>query len=95
MFRISSIEEKKKNYAFSFSTECEEDKCDYLFVIDSVAHLDNPDVLMKLISLNRTIVSPMILRPEKAWSNFWGDFTDEGFYKRSPDYMDIINWKKM
>ncbi len=81
---------------FSFcSTECQEDQCDYLFVIDSIAHLDNPDVLMKLISLNRTIISPMILRPEKTWSNFWGDLTEEGFYKRSPDYMDIINANKV
>jgi hypothetical protein len=50
---------------------------------------------MKLISLNRTIISPMILRPEKTWSNFWGDLTEEGFYKRSPDYMDIINANKV
>ncbi|CAF0816227.1 unnamed protein product [Rotaria sp. Silwood1] len=75
-------------------TECQEDKCDYLFVIDSIVHIDNPDTLVKLISLNRTIVSPMLLRPEKTWSNFWGDYTENGFYKRSPDYMDIINYNK-
>ncbi len=63
--------------------------------MDSVVQLDNPDTLVKLISLNRTVVSPMIIRPEKSWSNFWGDFTDEGYYKRSPDYMDIIGLKKM
>jgi hypothetical protein len=78
----------------SFSTECQEDKCDYLFVIDSIVHLDNPDTLIKLITLNRTIISPMLLRPEKTWSNFWGDYTDDGFYKRSSDYMDIINYNK-
>ncbi|UJR36254.1 hypothetical protein I4U23_028985 [Adineta vaga] len=75
-------------------TECQEDQCDYLFVIDSIAHLDNPETLVKLISLNRTIVSPMLIRTGKTWSNFWGDYTDEGFYKRSPDYVDIINYNK-
>lgn len=75
-------------------TECQEDKCDYLFAIDSVVHIDNPDTLMKLISLNRTIIAPMVKRPEKTWSNFWGDYTDEGYYKRSPDYMEIINYEQ-
>ncbi|CAF4598213.1 unnamed protein product [Rotaria socialis] len=75
-------------------TECQEDNCDYLFVIDSVVQLDNPDTLLKLISLNRTILAPMLMRPEKTWSNFWGDYTEEGYYRRSPDYLDIINYNK-
>lgn len=45
--------------------------------------------------LNRTVVAPMLLRPGQAWSNFWGDYTNEGFYQRSPDYMDFVNYKKM
>jgi hypothetical protein len=80
---------------FYFSTECHEDKCDYLFVMDSVAQLDNPDTLLKLIAYNRTIITPMLARPGKTWSNFWGDLTDEGYYKRSPDYMDILNYNKV
>ncbi|CAF1569915.1 unnamed protein product [Adineta ricciae] len=75
-------------------TECQEDQCDYLFVVDSISQLDNPDTLTKLVSFNRTIISPMLLRPGKTWSNFWGDYSDEGFYKRSPDYVDIINYNK-
>lgn len=79
----------------SSSTECQEDQCDYFFAIDSLAHLDNPETLIKLISFNRTIIAPMMIRPEKTWSNFWGDYTDDGYYKRSPDYMDIINGNKV
>jgi hypothetical protein len=94
MFSIKS-KNKILNIFVFFSTECQEDQCDYLFVLDSVAHLDNPDTLIKLISLNRTIISPMLIRPEKTWSNFWGDYTDEGYYKRSPDYIDIINYNKI
>jgi hypothetical protein len=64
-------------------------------VIDSVVHLDHPDTLIKLISANRTVVAPMLLRPGQMWSNFWGDYNDDGYYQRSPDYMDFINYKKM
>ncbi|XP_054270597.1 procollagen-lysine,2-oxoglutarate 5-dioxygenase-like isoform X1 [Macrosteles quadrilineatus] len=65
--------------------------CDYLLVLDSIARLDNPNTLKGLISLNRTIVAPMLVRPGKAWSNFWGDLSVDGFYARSFDYMDIVN----
>ncbi|CAF3851853.1 unnamed protein product [Rotaria sp. Silwood1] len=75
--------------------ECQTDKCDYLFVLDSIAHIDQPDTLIQLISFNRTVVAPMLLRPGQTWSNFWGDYSDEGYYQRSPDYMEFINYKKM
>ena len=78
-----------------FSSECQIDQCDYLFVIDSIVHIDHPDTLIQLIKFNRTIVAPMLLQPGKAWSNFWGDYSDNGFYQRSPDYMDFVNYKKM
>lgn len=36
----------------------------------------------------------MLTRPFKAWSNFWGALSKEGFYARSFDYMDIVNYNK-
>jgi len=78
-----------------FSRKCQEDECDYLFVVDSIVHIDHPDTLIDLILFNRTVVAPMLLRPGKTWSNFWGDYSDEGFYQRSPDYMDFVNYNKM
>eukprot|EP00096_Caligus_rogercresseyi_P014237 TRINITY_DN6735_c0_g1_i1.p1 TRINITY_DN6735_c0_g1~~TRINITY_DN6735_c0_g1_i1.p1 ORF type:complete len:724 (-),score=173.44 TRINITY_DN6735_c0_g1_i1:465-2636(-) len=63
---------------------------DYYFNVDSEAHLNNPMVLKKLIQQNRPILAPMLLRPYKAWSNFWGALSSEGFYARSSDYMSII-----
>lgn len=83
------------NITLYYSTECQKDKCDYLFILDSVTHIDHPDTLIKLIRANRSVVAPMLLRPGQTWSNFWGDYSDEGFYQRSPDYMDFINYKKM
>uniref|UniRef100_A0A0K2SV11 procollagen-lysine 5-dioxygenase n=1 Tax=Lepeophtheirus salmonis TaxID=72036 RepID=A0A0K2SV11_LEPSM len=63
---------------------------DYYFNLDSDAHLDNPLTLKTLIKQNRPIIAPMLLRPYKAWSNFWGALSSEGFYARSSDYMNIV-----
>ncbi|XP_015835811.1 procollagen-lysine,2-oxoglutarate 5-dioxygenase isoform X2 [Tribolium castaneum] len=71
--------------------QCLSKNCDIYFSVDSVAHLDNPHTLRLLIEQNRTVVAPLLPRPGKAWSNFWGDLTKEGFYARSNDYMDIVH----
>ena len=36
-------------------------------------------------------MAPFLPRPYKAWSNFWGALTNDGYYARSPDYMEIVN----
>ncbi|KAK4880735.1 hypothetical protein RN001_008881 [Aquatica leii] len=73
---------------------CMQKDCDFYFVVDSIAHLDNPYTLQLLIEQNRTVVAPMLVRPEKAWSNFWGALTKDGFYARSHDYLDIVYNKR-
>ncbi|XP_067005007.1 procollagen-lysine,2-oxoglutarate 5-dioxygenase isoform X2 [Anabrus simplex] len=65
--------------------------CDYFLNLESEAHLDNPHSLRLLIEQNRSIVAPLLLRPYKAWSNFWGALSSDGFYARSMDYMEIIH----
>lgn len=70
--------------------QCLKKECDYLFVVDADGHLDNTDTLRSLIMVNRNIVSPVLTRPEKVWSNFWGALSSQGFYARSSDYMDIV-----
>lgn len=32
----------------------------------------------------------MMSKHNKYWTNFWGDITQEGFYARSPDYLEIV-----
>ncbi len=59
-------------------TRCATDKCDFYFSVDSEAHIDNPQTLKLLIEQNRNVVAPFMLRPYKAWSNFWGALTSEG-----------------
>nr|XP_018912305.1 PREDICTED: procollagen-lysine,2-oxoglutarate 5-dioxygenase 3 isoform X1 [Bemisia tabaci] len=69
---------------------CLQKSCDYYFMIQSEAHLDNADTLKLLIEQNKTIIAPMLVRPFKMWSNFWGAVSPAGFYARSFDYLDII-----
>nr|XP_023029790.1 procollagen-lysine,2-oxoglutarate 5-dioxygenase 1 [Leptinotarsa decemlineata] len=73
---------------------CLAKKCDMYFSVDSVVHIDNPFTLRLLIEQNRTVIAPMVTRPGKAWSNFWGSLTQDGFYARSNDYMDIVHNEK-
>uniref|UniRef100_A0A6P7FY86 procollagen-lysine 5-dioxygenase n=1 Tax=Diabrotica virgifera virgifera TaxID=50390 RepID=A0A6P7FY86_DIAVI len=73
---------------------CLSKKCDFYFSLDAIAHIDNPYTLKLLIEQNRTVVAPMLTRPGKAWSNFWGALTKDGFYSRSNDYMDIVHNEK-
>ncbi|XP_065162876.1 procollagen-lysine,2-oxoglutarate 5-dioxygenase isoform X2 [Atheta coriaria] len=74
--------------------QCVARKCDYYFSVDSIAHLDNPFTLKLLIQQNRTVVAPMLSRPGKAWSNFWGALTTDGFYARSNDYLDLVHFDR-
>jgi len=69
----------------------DDENCDFVFIVDSVTHLDNPDILKLLIEQNRDVVAPMMIRPYSAWSNFWGYLSKDGFYARSLDYMDIVS----
>ncbi|CAH1775740.1 unnamed protein product [Owenia fusiformis] len=82
---------KAKNMAID---ECININCQYFFMLDSEAHLDNANVLTTLIEQNRSVIAPLIMRPGKLWSNFWGAIGRDGFYKRSDDYMEIIEYRK-
>ncbi|XP_047484397.1 procollagen-lysine,2-oxoglutarate 5-dioxygenase 2-like isoform X1 [Penaeus chinensis] len=76
-----------RNAAVDF---CLESESQYYFSVDSEAHIDNPYTIKLLIEQNRDVVAPMLIRPYKAWSNFWGAITSDGFYARSMDYMEIV-----
>ena len=42
-------------YIVFFSEMCVRRACRYLFMVDSVAHLTDPDVLLSLIQQNRSV----------------------------------------
>lgn len=69
---------------------CLQLSCDYYLALDSVARLELPDTLRLLIEANRTIIAPLLSRPKKLWSNFWGSLTVDGYYARSHDYVELV-----
>ncbi|KAH0954090.1 hypothetical protein HN011_010425 [Eciton burchellii] len=83
--KISEVEARKLAM-----DHCLLKKCSGYLSIDAIAHLDNEHTLKLLVEQQRGIVAPLLIRPYKAWSNFWGAITDDGFYARSFDYMEII-----
>ncbi|XP_017885394.2 procollagen-lysine,2-oxoglutarate 5-dioxygenase, partial [Ceratina calcarata] len=71
-------------------TYCLLKECSGYLSIDSISHLDNVHTLKLLVEQQRGIVAPLLVRPYRMWSNFWGAIMDDGFYARSFDYMDIV-----
>ncbi|XP_076756253.1 procollagen lysyl hydroxylase isoform X2 [Xylocopa sonorina] len=69
---------------------CLSKDCSGYFSVDSISHLDNKYTLKLLVEQQRGIVAPLLVRPYKMWSNFWGAIMDDGFYARSFDYMEIV-----
>ena len=43
----------------------------------------------------RGVVAPMMIRPFRLFSNFWGDIASNGFYARSWDYQEIVQRNRM
>lgn len=68
---------------------------DYVFALDSIAQLTNPDSLKLLIEANRPIIAPLLSRPKKLWSNFWGDIGADGYYLRSDDYVEVVQGSRI
>ena len=70
----------------------EETKTDYLFSVDSTAHLDDEETLKSLIEANKDIISPMLCLQTEFLPNicnFWGAIDTAGFYAKSSDYDEI------
>ena len=70
--------------------KCLELNGQYYLSLDSDARLTNDQALISLIEQNRNIVAPLLNIPDKLWSNFWGSLSNEGYYARSHDYVDIL-----
>ncbi|VDI45671.1 Hypothetical predicted protein [Mytilus galloprovincialis] len=73
---------------------CKQRKCDYYFAIEGHVHLTDPRTLKDLIEHNRTVIAPLLVRHNEIWSNFWGALSNDGYYERSDDYIDIVEYVK-
>uniref|UniRef100_A0A4W5MQV1 Collagen beta(1-O)galactosyltransferase 2b n=1 Tax=Hucho hucho TaxID=62062 RepID=A0A4W5MQV1_9TELE len=67
---------------------------DYILFADSDNLLTNPRILNLLMAENLTLVAPL-LESRSLYSNFWCGITPQGYYKRTPDYQPIREWKRL
>ncbi|XP_067251473.1 procollagen-lysine,2-oxoglutarate 5-dioxygenase 1 isoform X3 [Chanodichthys erythropterus] len=75
---------------------CRDDiDCEYFFSIDVDVVLKNEDTLKILIELNKPFIAPMMTKPGRLWTNFWGALSADGYYARSEDYVDIVQGRRM
>ncbi|EDW70891.1 procollagen-lysine,2-oxoglutarate 5-dioxygenase [Drosophila virilis] len=63
---------------------------DYIFFVDADAHIDDSEVLRELLRMNKQFVAPVFSKYHELWSNFWGALSENGYYARSHDYVDIV-----
>lgn len=76
---------------YNFSTYCLGiESCEFLFSVDGIVQLKFPNVIEHLVSMNKSIIAPLVALRGKTWSNFWGAVNSYGYYKRSVDYLDIL-----
>ncbi|KAA0713693.1 Procollagen-lysine,2-oxoglutarate 5-dioxygenase 1 [Triplophysa tibetana] len=75
---------------------CRDDiHCEYFFSIDVEVVLKNEDTLKTLIELNKPFIAPMMTKPGRLWTNFWGALSADGYYARSEDYVDIVQGNRV
>lgn len=67
---------------------------EFVFYITSYATITNPKVLKCLLSEKKDVIGPLLVKPNEIYSNFWGDIGIGNFYKRSKNYLDIVNFKE-
>ncbi|XP_063681239.1 procollagen-lysine,2-oxoglutarate 5-dioxygenase-like [Bolinopsis microptera] len=74
---------------------CAELECGFYFVMDSVITLTDDNVLKDLIHWNKSVITTQLTQPGQYWSNFWGDVSKDGFYKRSTDYFNMVKRERL
>lgn len=81
------------DYEKSLQDFLETDKEHYFLITDEFV-LTDENTLDKLVKLDKDIVAPKLSKRGQLWSNFWGAIDENGFYKRSEDYVEIVSDQK-
>ena len=67
---------------------------DYLFSLDSDALLADPNTISSLVEKEMKLVSPL-LTSIGLYTNFWAGMTETFYYRRTDEYKQILNRKKV
>lgn len=62
--------------------------------LDADSLITNPNALQRLLLKDKVIVAPM-LSSTAMYSNFWCGMTSTFYYKRTEEYPEILNYKKI
>lgn len=84
-----TTEEEAYSYARINST------ADYIWIIQADYVLSHSDSLKDLINADKDICSALLDKKDSNFSNFWGAVSELGWYKRSDDYLEILERKKI
>merc|ERR1711976_323559 len=65
-------------------------------MLDSFVQITDEKCLSELVSVSEKnseirVIAPIVKQWGAAWSNFWGALSNDGWYARSQDYMNILN----
>ncbi|EDV27520.1 uncharacterized protein TRIADDRAFT_21834 [Trichoplax adhaerens] len=64
---------------------------DYVLFVDADNFLTEPDTLIELIKSNRTMVAPLLIESRHSYySNFWCGVDEQGYYRRTEDYLPTL-----
>lgn len=74
--------------------EFSDNQFDYYFMGSTNHFITDENLIEKLILTKKDIVAPMIKSKTSLFSNFWGEVAHDGFYKRSCDYVSIVQSEK-
>lgn len=71
---------------------------EYYFLLEQRCIISKRDVLHELLNYidnYHRIISPLLHGNKNIYfTNFWGDLDDNGYYKRSEDYMELVDYQK-
>ncbi|XWV25563.1 hypothetical protein QJ856_gp0191 [Tupanvirus deep ocean] len=72
--------------------------CEYYFLLEQRCMVTEKDILHELIPYSsgyQRIISPMLnCRTNTLYTNFWGALDNNGFYRRSDDYIELVERQK-
>lgn len=81
-----------KSFGFSY---CTREWADYCLFQDADIILTNPNTYLTVLTNQTSVVfSPMLLSL-KMYSNFWAGVNENGYYKRTDDYVPILERQKI
>lgn len=69
------------------------DATHYLYLEEGYV-VECKNMLNDLLDVNKNVVAPIFKKDTKLWANFWGELDGNGYYKRSFDYIDIVEGAK-